>query len=99
MQDCNTAIPKARNSHDNAIDKGQFLADLYLKGETKYKEALRIAEDVASKCDGKIAESKKKAAEAEAKVAGANKADEVKNPLIGKSPKMVWEYQAEQGKS
>jgi hypothetical protein len=99
MQDCNSAIPKARNSHDHAIDKGEFLAELYLKGETKYKDALRIAQDVYHKCDEKIAEGDEKAADAAAKVAGANAADEVKNPLTGKSPKMKWEHEEQQGKS
>jgi hypothetical protein len=99
MQDCNKAIPKARLSHDNAMEKGEFLAQLYLNGETKYKDAQRIADDVAHKCEGMIKEGGEKQAEYEAKAAKATAGDKEVNPLTGESQLSDWESMAESGAS
>jgi hypothetical protein len=99
MQDCNKAIPKARMSHDNAMEKGEFLAQLYLNGETKYKDAERIADDVAHKCDDMIKAGDDKKAEYEAKAKKATAGDKEVNPLTGESQLSDWESEAEGGSS
>jgi hypothetical protein len=99
MQDCNKAIPKARMSHDNAMEKGEFLAQLYLNGETKYKDAERIADDVAHKCNEMIKEGEKKQAEYEAKAAKATAGDKEVNPLTGESQLTDWQSMADSGSS
>jgi hypothetical protein len=99
MYDCNYAIPKMRNSHGNAIDKGEWLAELYLKGETKYLEAKRIADDVIGKCHKKVLEGNKKIDEADRKLAKANAADSFVNPFTGESPKKRWQDEKASGES
>jgi hypothetical protein len=90
MQDCNKAVNATYGKHARALDKGEFLAKLYLEGKTKYQKAKEIAIDVDSKCHKRIAEAEQEAADYDAKIAGAQAEDKKENQLTGQTNVKKW---------
>jgi hypothetical protein len=81
MQDCTKAIPKARIDHKTGIDKGKFLAELYLKGKTKYEEAKRVALDIQDKCGDRIARADQEIAKLDEEIKSLDNVEAVNDPL------------------
>jgi hypothetical protein len=90
MDDCNKAVPFTREKIALGIEKGKFLARLYLEVRTKYKEAKDIAVQVLNLCLKKMEESKRLEDEYSAKLAKASGADNQKDPMTGVSNVIKW---------
>jgi hypothetical protein len=90
MDDCNKAIEIARSKSSVGVEKGEFFANLFVKGKTRYEDALAIAVRVSRLCDKKIEEIKAVEDPLKAKIAGAGAADKKEDKLTGVSNLNKW---------
>ena len=57
------------------MEKGQFFADLFVKGKTRYEDALEIATKVDQLCETKIGDIGEEEKPLKAQIDGASAAD------------------------
>jgi len=99
MDDCNKAVEIARAKHGLGVEKGQFFADLFVKGKTRYEDALEIATKVDQLCETKIGDIGEEEKPLKAQIDGASAADKKVDQLTGASQVDKWQEELEQSQN
>jgi hypothetical protein len=90
MDDCNKAIEIARATHDLGVEKGEWLAKLFLDGQTVYEDAKDIAVNVRQLCINKIGDIDDEDDELQRKIDGASDGDKKVQQSLGMSNVDKW---------
>jgi hypothetical protein len=99
MDDCNKAIEIARAKHDLGVEKGEWLAKLFLEGNTVYEDAKDIAINVDQLVRNKLGDIEDENDELERKIAAATDADKKVTQALGMSNVDKWNEALELNKN